>query len=102
MKQLTLIVHADIKQTLADTLRSLPQVTGFTFTQAEGHGQQRDRDPMLTARDRVVGYRPHVRVDILLKGEDLDSVLEALRTSKSGVSGRGHYWVTEVEREGRL
>ena len=102
MKQLTLIVHADIKQALADTLRSLPQVSGFTFTQAEGHGQQRDRDPILTARDRVVGYRPHVRVDILLRDNDLDAVLNALRVSKSGVAGRGYYWVTEVEREGRL
>jgi len=102
MKQLTLIVHADIKQALADTLRSLPQVPGFTFTQAEGHGLQRDRDPMLTARDLVVGYRPHVRVDILLHSDDVAAVLDALRTSKSGVAGRGHYWVTEVEREGRL
>jgi nitrogen regulatory protein P-II 1 len=102
MKQLTLIVHAEIELTLSDTLRGLKQVTGFTFTRVEGHGQQNDRDPMLSARDRVVGYIPHVRVDILLKGEDLDAVLDVLRKSKSGVSGRGHYWVTEVEREGRL
>lgn len=102
MKQLTLIVHADIKQAIADTLRGIRQVSGFTFTHAEGHGSQRDRDQMLTARDLVVGYRPHVRVDILLKEEDVDTVLNALRNSQSGLAGRGHYWVTEVEREGRL
>lgn len=99
MKQLTLIVHADIEQAISDALRSMVQVSGFTFTHVEGHGQQRDRDPMLTARDLVVGYRPHVRVDILLKDEDVDAVLAALRT---GQSGRGHYWVTDVLREGRL
>lgn len=102
MKQLTLIVHADIKQALSDVLRGLSQVSGFTFTDAEGHGSQRDSDPLLTARDLVVGYRPHVRVDILLKDGDVNVVLDALRNSQTGVSGRGHYWVTEVEREGRL
>jgi len=102
MKQLTLIVHADIEQTLSDVLRGLKQVSGLTFTHVEGHGPQDERDPALSARDRVVGYTPHVRVDILLKGEDVDAVLAALRQSRSGVAGRGHYWITEVDREGRL
>lgn len=99
MKQLTLIVHEDIEQALSDTLRGIKQVTGFTFAHVEGHGQQDERDPMLSARDRVVGYVPHVRVDILLRGEDVDGVLDALRKS---MPGRARYWVTEVEREGRL
>ena len=102
MKNLTLIVHADIEQALADVLRGLKQVSGFTFTHVEGHGAQDERDPSLSARDRVVGYTPHVRVDIMLKGEDVDAVLAALRDSHSGVAGRGVYWVTEIERQGRL
>lgn len=102
MKLLTLIVHADIEQALSDTLRGLTQVSGFTFTHVDGHGPQEERDPMLSARDRVVGYVPHVCVDILLKSEDVDGVLQALRQSTSGVAGRCRYWVTEVEREGRL
>ncbi len=102
MKQLTLIVHEDIEQALSDVLRSVRQVSGFTFTHVEGHGSQQDRDPLLTARDLVVGYRPHVRVDILLRDGDVDAVLDALRNSQSGLAGRGHYWVIDVEREGRL
>lgn len=102
MKKLTLIVHADIQQALADMLRGLKQVTGFTFTQVEGHGAQDEHDPQLSARDRVVGYTPHVRVDILLKSEDVDAVLNALRKPQIGVAGRGYYWVMEVERAGQL
>lgn len=102
MKQLTLIVHADIEQSLSDVLRGINQVTGFTFTHVEGHGPQDERDPQLSARDRVVGYTPHVRVDILLKGEDVNAVFDTLRASRSGVAGRGYYWITEVDREGRL
>lgn len=102
MKQLTLIVHADIQQALADTLRALPAVTGFTFTPVEGHGAQDERDAFISARDRVVGYVPHVRVDILLEDHDVETVLAALRASNGGVAGRGVYWVTRLEHQGQL
>lgn len=102
MKQLTLIVHADSEQALADTLRALPQAPGFTFTRVEGHGAQDERDAFLSARDRVVGYAPHVRVDILLEDTDVDAVLRSLRQRQSGVVGQGMYWVTPVDKHGRL
>lgn len=102
MKNLTLIVHADIEQALADMLRGLKQVSGFTFTHVEGHGAQDERDPALSARDRVVGYTPHVRVDIVLEDEGVEAVLEALRASNRGVAGRGVYWVTPVKEFNRL
>ncbi len=102
MKNLMLIVHADLQQALADALRSFAQVAGFTFTRVEGHGSQDEHDPALTARDRVVGYTPHVRVDILLKDEDVDEVLQGLRAGNCGVAGRGIYRVTAVEKQGTL
>jgi nitrogen regulatory protein P-II 1 len=102
MKKLTLIVHADVQQALADALRAVPAVTGFTFTTVEGHGPQEGRDAFLSARDRVVGYVPHVRVDILLEDRDVETVLEALQASNCGVAGRGVYWVSPVLQYGRL
>jgi nitrogen regulatory protein P-II 1 len=102
MKNLTLIVHADIQQALADVLRALPEVTGFTFTLVEGHGPQDERDPSLSARDRVVGYTPHVRVDIVLDDKNVDKVLQALRESNCGVVGRGSYWIAPVAQFGKL
>ena len=102
MKNLTLIVHADVEQALADTLRSLKQVSGFTFIHVEGHGAQDGRDATLSARDRVVGYTPQVRVDILLEDSDVDDVLQALRAADCGGAGRGIFWITPVEQRGRL
>ncbi len=102
MKKLTLIVHADIQQALADALHALPAVTGFTFTSVEGHGPQAGQDAFLSARDRVVGYVPHVRVDILIGNKDVDDVLVALRATNGHLAGRGIYWITPVERHGRL
>ena len=102
MKNVTLVVHAEMEQALADVLRALPVVSGFTFTRVEGHGSQDEHDAALTARDRVIGYTPHVRVDILLKDEDVDEVLQALRTANCGLAGRCIYRVTAVERHGAL
>lgn len=98
MKNLTILVHADIKQSLADVLRARPEIAGFTFTAVEGHGPQDERDAMLSTRDRVVGYTPHVRVDMVLHDADVDKVLEALRKENCGVVGRCIYWVTPVDR----
>lgn len=102
MKNLMLIVHADIKQALADRLSGIKQATGFTFTHVEGHGPQDEHDVALSARDRVVGYTPHVRVDILLEDEDVDEVLQALRAADCGLAGRCIYRITAVERQGEL
>lgn len=96
MKNLTLIVHTDAEQALADVLRDLPQVSGFTFTQVQNHGPQDEGNSELSARDLVVGYTPHARVDLILKDSDVDAVLTALRESHIGIAGRAGYWVTSV------
>lgn len=102
MKILTLIVHADNQEALADTLRTLPQVTGFTFSPVEGHGPCEDQDLSLSVRDRVVGYVPQVRADLVLEDTDVSRVLEALKATDGGVAGRGVYWITRLESQGRL
>ncbi len=102
MKHLTLIIHTNTQQDLADQLRSMEQVSGFTFSHVEGHGVQAESDPFLSARDKVVGYTPRVRVDILLEDNDVESVLDMLRNSTCGVEGHSIYWVTAVEQSGRL
>lgn len=102
MKHLTLIVHTNVQQDLSDQLRSMEQVSGFTFSNTEGHGVQVETDPFLSARDKVVGYTPRVRVDILLEDGDVDMVLDTIRNSTSGIKDQGIFWVTAVEKNGRL
>lgn len=102
MKHLTLIVHADMEETLADTLRALPTVSAFTLARIESHDAQKTAAASLSTRDRVAGYTPHVRVDLLLDDAQIATLLAALRAADSGVAGRGRYWVTQVETEGAL
>lgn len=102
MKTLVMIVHTDRQQDLADLLRSLSQIQGFTFSHVEGHGVQEVHDPFLSARDKVVGYVPRVRVDILLDDSQVEEVLEAVREQSKGDTQMGVFWVSEVQNSGRL
>lgn len=101
MQNLILIIHAQVQQDLGDQLRRLTQIQGFSFTPVEGHSAHSDQDPFMSARDKVVGYVPRVRVDILLEDTAIAEVLAALRTGGK-LNERGIYWVTSVVEYGRL
>jgi nitrogen regulatory protein P-II 1 len=44
MKHLTLTIHTNVQQDIADQLRNMEQVSGFTFSHAEGHGVEVESD----------------------------------------------------------
>jgi nitrogen regulatory protein P-II 1 len=102
MKNLVIIIHSDAQLALADQLRGLPQVEDFTFAHVEGHFAQAEDDAELSARDKVVGYTPRVRVNILLEDADVSAVLGAIRENISGIAGRGIFWVMDVSQHGVL
>ena len=67
MKLLTLVVHTDVQQDLVALLRNMDQVSGFTIIHAEGHGEEEESDKFLSARDKVVGFAPRIRTELLLE-----------------------------------
>ena len=96
MKHLILIVNASVQQVVIDHLREL-DIAEFTLSQVQGHGAYTAGDTFLSARDRVVGFVPRVRVDIVLEPERMTAVLEALREPDTGFAGHGIYWVSTIE-----
>lgn len=102
MKVLTLIIHTNIQQQLADLLRTIDQVPGYTFSHVEGHGIEVESDSFLSAHDEAVGYIPRIRTDILLEDADVDAVLAKLFEEQANLTGHSVYWVTNVEKGGRL
>lgn len=101
MKTLILIVNASVQQSVTDHLRALG-VSGFTVSLVEGHGPHTVEDHFLSARDRVVGYVPRVRVDIVLPAEQLTVVLDSLRAAGADFAGHGMLWVSPVEHFGQF
>ena len=101
MKKLVLIVNSSVYQAVTDHLRALG-VSGFTVSHIEGHGPHTGDDQFLSARDRVVGFVPRVRVVIVLAAEQVTNVLDALCGPDAGLAGHGAYWVSSVERFGQF
>ena len=101
MKKLSIIAHTSQQQELADLLRSL-QLDSFMFSHIEEHSAQTEHDALLSARDRVVGYVPKVRVDVIIEDDRASALLDDIRNSDISFNGRGMYWITEVEEAGAL
>lgn len=101
MKKLSMVVHSSLQMELADSLRNL-QVETFMFSHIEEHSMQLEHDPFLSARDKVVGYVPQVRVDVILPDDRARSLLEELRCSDCPFKGKGIYWITNLEESGEL
>jgi nitrogen regulatory protein P-II 1 len=102
MKNLVLVIHTNMQNDLADQLRPLPQIKSFTFIEVQGHGARDEQDAFLSTRDRVVGYTPHIRVDILLDDADIPIVMEHVRQVVRHARDQGLYWILPVEENGSL
>jgi len=102
MKILTMIVHTDVQQDLVDILRNMDEVSGFTFIHVEGHGEESESDKFLSARDKVIGFAPRIRTELLLEDKDVDTVLATLRDEEHNIAGQGIFWVSSVEKGGHL
>lgn len=102
MKHLVLIIHAGLKQSTADELRKLEIVDEFTFTNIEGHGVQSEGLANLSDRDKVVGYIPQLRVDIILEDSKVESVLAIFNTGENLEHKQNMFWVTNIESMGRF
>ncbi len=101
MKKLSIVVHTSLQQELADCLRSL-KLDSFVFSHIEEHSSQLKQDVFLSARDKVVGYVPKVRVDVLLEDVRAKNLLDELRGSNISFAGKGIYWISEVDESGEL
>jgi len=102
MRILTLIIHAKMHHEVGDILHTIKQVEGFTFTPVQGHGSHAKSNSLPSSHDRVVGYTPRMKVEILLQQHDLQSVLESLRKAMKHERSQGVYWIVPVEESGLL
>ncbi len=101
MKKLSIVIHSNQQQELADLLRSL-KLSCFMFSHIEEHSSQDKEDVFLSARDRVVGYVPKVRLDIILENERAETLLEEICDSTFPCNGKNIYWITDLEKSGSL
>jgi nitrogen regulatory protein P-II 2 len=102
MKMVTAIIKPfkldDVRQALSDI-----GVQGLTVTEVKGFGRQKGHTELYRGAEYVVDFLPKVKLEIGIKDELLDQVIEAITSSAgSGKIGDGKIFVTNIEQAIRI
>ena len=100
------LITAIIKPFKLDEVRSALSelgVSGMTVTEVKGFGRQRGHTELYRGAEYVVDFVPKTRIEIAVRSELLDQVIEAiLKTAKTGKVGDGKIFVTDLQRVIRI
>jgi nitrogen regulatory protein P-II 1 len=78
-------------------------VSGLTVTEVKGFGRQKGHTELYRGAEYVVDFLPKVKVEVVVKDEDVDRVVEAIvAAAKTGKIGDGKIFVTPVEQVIRI
>ena len=100
------LITAIIKPFKLDDVRSALSeigVSGMTVTEVKGFGRQRGHTELYRGAEYVVDFVPKTRVEVAVKNELVDQVVEAIvGAAKTGKVGDGKIFVTEIDRVIRI
>ena len=100
------LITAIIKPFKLDEVRAALSeigVSGMTVTEVKGFGRQRGHTELYRGAEYVVDFVPKTRIEVAVKDELVDQVLEAVvGASKTGKVGDGKIFVTDIERVLRI
>jgi len=102
MKMITAIIKPfkldDVREALSEV-----GVQGVTVTEVKGFGRQKGHTELYRGAEYVVDFLPKVKLEIAVKGEMLDDVIDCIRNSaNSGKIGDGKIFVTNLEEAVRI
>lgn len=70
---------------------------GLMITEIEGHGKQKGIEQMLRGKIYKIDLLPKVRLEVVVKDEDLDSTIKAIREAAfTGKVGDGKIFIYPV------
>ena len=96
MKLVTAIIKPfkldDVREALSDR-----GVHGMTVTELKGFGRQKGHTELYRGAEYVVDFLPKVKIEVAVADEQLDDVVDAIRTSANTESiGDGKIFVSEL------
>ena len=102
MKMVTAIIKPfkldDVRTALADL-----GVQGVTVTEVKGFGRQKGHTELYRGAEYQVDFLPKVKVEVAIKAEMLDQVLEVIQSAaNSGKIGDGKIFVQNIEQVVRI
>ena len=100
------LITAIIKPFKLDDVRAALSeigISGMTVTEVKGFGRQRGHTELYRGAEYVVDFVPKTRVEVAVKDELLDQVVEAIvAAARTGKVGDGKIFVSEIERVVRI
>ncbi|NPA11236.1 MAG: P-II family nitrogen regulator [Epsilonproteobacteria bacterium] len=88
----------DVKEALFEV-----GITGITVSEVKGHGRQQGHTELYRGAEYVVDFLPKVKIELIVKEEDVEKVIEAITESaRTGKIGDGKIFVIPVERVIRI
>ncbi len=100
------LIQAIIKPFKLDDVReALTEigVTGMTATEVKGFGRQKGHTELYRGAEYVVDFLPKVKLEIVVKEEDVDTAIEAIqKAAHTGKIGDGKIFVLPVEQAIRI
>lgn len=102
MKMVTAIIKPfkldDVREALSET-----GVQGITVTEVKGFGRQKGHTELYRGAEYVVDFLPKVKVEVAVKAEMVDQVIEAiLKAAKTGKIGDGKIFVSDLAQVIRI
>ena len=78
-------------------------VQGITVTEVKGFGRQRGHTELYRGAEYVVDFLPKVKIEVAIKEDVLDQVIEAIeKSANTGKIGDGKIFVFELEQVVRI
>ncbi|MCX7919041.1 MAG: P-II family nitrogen regulator [bacterium] len=88
----------DVKEALADI-----GITGMTISEVKGFGRQKGHTELYRGSEYTVDFLPKVKIEIIVKDEDVDRVVESIATAaRTGRIGDGKIFIHPVEKVVRI
>jgi len=102
MKLVTAIIKPfkldDVREALSEI-----GVQGITATEVKGFGRQKGHTELYRGAEYVVDFLPKVKIDVAIKAEMLDRVIEAIsKAANTGKIGDGKIFVSSLEQVVRI
>ena len=78
-------------------------ITGMTATEVKGFGRQKGHTELYRGAEYVVDFLPKVKIEIVLKEEQLEACIEAItNAARTGKIGDGKIFVSAIEEVVRI
>jgi nitrogen regulatory protein P-II 1 len=84
----------DVKEALSDI-----GITGMTISEVKGFGRQKGHTELYRGSEYTVDFLPKVKLEIIVKDEDVDRVVESIATAaRTGRIGDGKIFIYPLEK----